>query len=67
MDYTSLSSDKTFISGSTNGTTRCINITILDDGALEGEQNLTVTLTTDDSSISLGTVVTIVTILDDDC
>lgn len=65
-DYTAVSSDKIFVTGSTNGATRCVNITIIDDNALEGEQTFSVILTTEDSAIILGIPTAIVTIQDDD-
>ena len=64
-DYTSISSDEVFPSGSTDGT-MCVNITILDDTALEGNQSFTLTLTTSDPDVVLGNNVTIITITDND-
>ena len=44
----------------------CINITILDDNALEGYQNFIVILFTEDLSINLGNDLTSINIEDDD-
>ncbi len=64
-DYVSGPSDVIFYSGS-NNSTACVNITILDDNALELEQTFTVTLTTSDPDVLLGSDVTTVTITDND-
>ena len=45
--------------------TVCVNITLLDDEALEGNQTFTVTLTTN-PEVELGNDVTTITITDDD-
>ena len=66
LDYTSITSNQTFTSGSTNNTTRCINVSISEDHVFEGNHTFTVILTTDDPSIMLGTSVTAITIIDDD-
>ena len=47
-DYISPSSDHIFASGSPSGTTECVDIMIVDDDALEGNQTFTVTLITQD-------------------
>ena len=44
-DYTSVSTDEFFPSGSTNGSIRCVNITIEDDNSLEENETFTVTVT----------------------
>ena len=66
-DYTSISSDIVFLSGSTDGTSQCVHITIIDDIALEGNQTFTVTLMTSDPDVRLGNDVTVITIEDNDC
>ena len=66
FDYNAVSSNKTFTSGSINGAMKCVNITILDDNTLEGNQTFTVTYMTADSSIRLGANMTVITIMDDD-
>ncbi len=55
-----------FISGSTNDDVRCAVIYIPEDNALEGNQTFTMTLTTPDPNVLLGTDLTIVTIADND-
>ena len=65
-DYTSISSDIVFLSGSTNSTPECVNINITDDAALEGNQTFTVTLTTSDPDVLLGNDMTVITIEDND-
>ncbi len=65
-DYIRSSSEASFASGSTNNAVRCVGITILDDDALEGNQTSTVTLTTSDPDVTLGTDMTIITITDND-
>ena len=65
-DYTPLSSVETFVAGSTDNATRCVNITILDDAALEGDQTFTLTLSTSDPDVVLGNNVTLITIEDND-
>ena len=66
FDYTSVSSAETFISASTNNAVRCISVSIVDDNALEADQTFTVTLSTPDMSVVLGTTATVVTIRDND-
>lgn len=66
LDYINIYSAETFTSGSMNGATRCVDTIILDDNALEGNQNFTLTLTTVDSSVILGTAVTAIKIVDND-
>ena len=65
-DYMSLSSVETFAAGSTDTATRCVNITILDDAALEGDQTFTLTLSTSDPDVLLGNDKTLITIEDND-
>jgi hypothetical protein len=65
-DYTSISEDETFNSGSSDGSTRCVVIPILDDDASEGEQTFTLTLSTSDRDVMLGNNVTTITIIDDE-
>ncbi len=43
-----------------------MDISILDDDALEGNQTFTLTLTTADLEVILGNQTTVITILDDD-
>ncbi len=65
-DYTNSSSGEYFAFGSTTNDVRCVGITILNDDALEGNQTFTVTLTTSDPDVMLGTDKTIITIRDND-
>ena len=66
IDYIFAPSNLTFPSGSTDSTPGCVNISITDDAALEGNQTFTVTLTTSDPDVLLGNNVTVVTIEDND-
>ena len=67
FDYLSVFSVGTFNSGSKNGATRCVDISIIDDSALELQQAFEVILTTEDSQVILGSVVaTTITIMDND-
>lgn len=65
-DYTSISSDEVFTSGPTDNATRCVDITLLPEDPLEGDQTFTVMLTTSDPDVMLGTSVTTITIINDD-
>ena len=65
-DYASVSSDEIFPSGSTDGDTACVNITILDDDILEGDHTFTVTLTTLDPDVMLGSNEATITIIDNE-
>ena len=49
-----------------NGATKCVNITILEDNALEGNQTFTIALTTIDSGIIIGRAATTIIIMDND-
>ena len=65
-DYTSHSSTVAFPSGSTDNTPGCVNISITDDSALEGNEVFTVTLDTLDPDVLLGNNVTVITLEDND-
>ena len=65
-DFNITHSNLTFNSGSTDNAAECVNITIADDGALEGDQTFTVTLSTPDPSVILGTRIATITITDND-
>ena len=65
-DYTGASMTLTMPAGSTSGVVKCMNISIIDDGALEVIETFTVTLTTTDPDVMLGKNKTVVTIMDDD-
>ena len=62
------SSHHMFASGSSDGTTECVNIMIVDDDALEGNQTFTVSLRTADTNDEVMVVanLTRITIIDDD-
>ncbi len=62
FDYANMDSNLTFTYGSTNNAVRCVDITILEDDALEGDQTFTVTLTTSDPNVMLGTDMATITI-----
>lgn len=66
FDYTGINSYLTFNSGSTNNSIRCLNISIYDDNALEGNQIFTVMLSTTDPDVVLGNFLLTVIITDDD-
>ena len=66
FDYISVISPTTFASGSPDNATRCLNITIVDDDALEGDQTFISSLTTADPDVILGTTQTDITITDND-
>ncbi len=65
-DYISVSLSMSFISGSTDNDVRCVNITILDDDSLEGNQTFTLTVTTPDPDVMLGSGTITITIIDND-
>ena len=64
-DYVMVSDTLMFPTSSVNGATRCIDITIGDDGILEAEETFTVTLTISTTNVALGVATTTVTITDD--
>ena len=66
FDYIGISVSQIFASGSTNGTTRCLDIFVQDDEALEGNQTFIVAMATSDSNVVLDTDVTLITIIDND-
>ena len=61
-----MSIELTFTSGSMDNVTRCVDISIIDDNALEGEETFTVALTTFEHNVVLGNDLLIVTIIDND-
>ena len=54
-DYLGVSMDLIFTAGTSNGTLQCINVTIIDDSSVESIETFTVTLTTSNSLVELGT------------
>ncbi len=65
-DYTSASSDLIFTSGSNVNAVRCVDISLLEDIALEGNQTFSVTLSTSDPDVMLGNDIITITITDND-
>ena len=65
-DYTDPRQNITFSSGSANGFAICVNISLLDDSALEGGQTFTVVLTTSDPYVITTVNTTTVMITDSD-
>ena len=65
-DYYNHFSTEIFASGSTDGATRCVDITIIDDDSLEGDQTFTVTLSTSDPNVVIVTSRINITIIDND-
>ena len=65
-DYLSVSTDVVFSAGTSNGGMQCINVTIIDDSEIEGDETFTVTLTTSSPAVTLGNAVTTITITDND-
>lgn len=65
-DYMSISSNQTFTTGSSNGTTRCVYVNILDDFSLEENQSFHTILTTEASNLILQQNVTVITVIDND-
>ncbi len=66
LDYVAVASTLTFTSGFTDNDVTCAVVGIIDDSALERNQTFTVTLTTPDPDVMLGTDMTTVTITDND-
>ena len=66
FDYTHILSNLSFNSGSINGSTECLIISVIDDSALEGEQTFFVMLNSSDSDVILGRSTTTVIITDND-
>lgn len=65
-DYTEAVMTLTFLQGSMNGAMECLDVTIANDTALEGDETFAVTLTTSDTDVMLGNNQTEVTISDED-
>jgi hypothetical protein len=66
LDYTSISSEEVFLSGSIDGSDECVDITLLPEDPMERDETFTVTLTTTDPDVTLGTSVITITIDNDD-
>ena len=64
----SVSMNVIFPTGTSNGGMQCINVIIIDDSAMEGDETFTVTLTTSSPVVTLGNAVTTITIdIDGEC
>ena len=66
-DYISLSYNITFTSGSEDGQTECVNITIVEDILYEVDETFALTLTKADLGVNLENDTTTITITDTDC
>ncbi len=56
----------TFSSGANDGNMECMNVTIMDDDALEANQTFSVTLTEQDNAVEVVNTMMTVTITDND-
>jgi hypothetical protein len=65
-DYITISEAVTFSAGSQDGDIECVDIFIVDDGALERNETFTLILTTSDPDVMLGNNVTTITIIDNE-
>ena len=65
-DYSSVLSFIVFTLGSTDLTTKCVDIALVNDDALEGNQTFTVMLSTSDPDVIIRRNTTIITITDND-
>ena len=69
MDYQSLIDEQVvFLAGDTNGTERCVNITIMEDMLVECEEafNITLAIAEEKSNLFLDDSTTTVSIMDSD-
>ena len=65
-DYVSVTMDVVFPAGSSNGAMQCIDVSITDDSAVEGDETFTVALTTSSAIVTLGNALTTITITNTD-
>lgn len=66
-DYENVNISKTIPMNSTNGINQCLNVTLIDDGLVEGNETFMVILTPEAGvDVTLGNNVTIVTIVDNE-
>ena len=65
-DYNAISSTLEFPVNSTSGDEQCINITIVDDNDVEGDEMFTVTLERIIGAVTLSQGTTVVTITDNE-
>ncbi len=66
-DFDDTSMVLTFSSGASSDDTECMNVTIMDDDALEAEETFSVTLTESDNDVDAVDIITAVSITDNDC
>jgi hypothetical protein len=66
LDYTSISSDEVFLSGSIDGDNMCVDIILLPEDPMERDETFTVILTTADPDVTLATNVITITIDNDE-
>ena len=66
FDYTSVHFNKTFVSGSMNNDIKCMDISIINDGALERDQHFALILSTSDADVLIARNTTVITIIDND-
>ena len=64
INYITVFTTEVFASGSIDNATKCVDITIIDDGAFEGDQTFTVALATADPDVMLKNNMTAITITD---
>ena len=65
LDYATLSSNETFVRGSQNGTTLCVEVYIFDDEVFESNETFTLEMTALDPSVRLGSNA-IITLINND-
>ena len=66
FDYTTVMFYEVFVPTLDTDAMQCVNVTIEDDEALEGDETFTVTLATSDRNVVIEMNVTIITIMDND-
>ena len=66
FEYVGISSDVTFVPGSASSDVQCMNISIIDDTALEGNFSFIVSLTSSDPDVLVGRDTATIIITDDD-
>ena len=65
-DYSNGYFNKKFPSGSVDNATQCVDISVVDDDSLEGNQTFWLSLMTSDPNVFVGTNMTAITIIDND-
>ena len=59
----SVSKDVVFPAGTSNGSMQCINVTIIEDSAMEGDKAFTVSMNTSSPLVAIGNAVTSINII----